>query len=157
MIQVGEMAPDFVLYDADRKERRLEEFLSNGKKTILAFFPGAFTSVCTTEMCTFRDMFDELVKANGILVGISVDSPFSLKAFAEKYGLNFPLLSDFKREVVQKYGVLWKDLAGIKGYDVANRSIFILDGSGKIVYKWIAENPGQLPNFDEIKKALESN
>jgi peroxiredoxin len=157
MVQVGERAPDFVLYDAERKERKLDEFLAEGKKTILAFFPGAFTSVCTTEMCTFRDMFDELSKANGILVAISVDSPFSLKAFQEKYSLNFTLLSDFKRETVQKYGVLWKDLAGIKGYDVANRSIFILDGAGKVIYKWVADNPGQLPDFNQLRKELGQN
>jgi peroxiredoxin len=157
MVNVGEIAPDFTLYDSDRKERKLSEFLYKDKKTILAFFPGAFTSVCTTELCTFRDMFNELSKADGVLVAISVDSPFSLKAFAEKYGFNFPLLSDFKREVIQKYGVLWKDLAGIKGYDVSNRAIFILDGNGKVIYRWIADNPGQLPDFELVKKVLQQN
>jgi peroxiredoxin len=92
---------------------------------------------------------------NGILVAISVNDPFANKAFAEKYGLTFPLLSDFNREVVTKYGVVWKDLAGVKGYNTANRAIFVLDDKGIIRYKWVAPNPGNLPNFEEVKKALQ--
>ena len=154
MPKVGDSAPDFVLYDADKKERRLSELLSKGGKTILAFFPGAFTGTCTVEMCTFRDMFEELQKLNGNVVGISVNDPFANKAFAEKHGLQFPLLSDFEREVAQKYGVLWKDLGGVRGYNVAIRAIFVLDDRGKDTYGWVAPNPGTLPNFDEIKGAL---
>jgi peroxiredoxin len=154
MPEVGSKAPDFALYDTDRKLRRLQEFLEKGKKTILAFFPGAFTSVCTTELCTFRDMFDELRKLNANLVAISVDPPFSQKAFAEKYGFAFTLLSDYKREVIRKYDVVWKNLAGLDGYECANRAIFILDGDGRIVYKWVAPNPGVLPDFNEIKAKL---
>jgi peroxiredoxin len=154
MPKVGEKAPDFTLYDADKKEWKLSELLTKGRKTILAFFPGAFTGVCTTEMCTFRDMFGELQKMNGTVVGISVNDPFSNKAFAEKHNLQFTLLSDFKREVVQKYGILWNDLGGVKGYNVANRAIFVLNDKGNIVYSWVAPNPGTLPNFDEIKASL---
>jgi len=154
MPKIGEKAPDFTLYDADRKERKLSDLLKKGGKTILAFYPGAFTGACTTEMCTFRDMFDELQKLNGAVVGISVNDPFANKAFAEKYNLQFPLLSDFKREVVQKYGVSWPDLGGVKGYNVANRAIFVVNDKGNIVYGWVAPNPGTLPNFDEIKTAL---
>ena len=133
MLQVGAEAELFTLYDADKKERSLSEFLVKGKRTILAFYPGAFTGVCDTEMCTFRDMFSDLQKLNGNLVGISVDAPWSQKAFAEKYGLKFPLLCDFKREVTRRYGVVWQDLGGVKGYECANRAIFILDDSGKIL------------------------
>jgi glutaredoxin-dependent peroxiredoxin len=154
MPEIGESAPDFTLYDSDRKVRRLSEFLMNGRKTILAFFPGAFTGVCTQEMCTFRDMYGDLENLNGMVVGISVDAPFAQKGFAEKYNLTFPLLCDFKREVIQKYGVVWKNLGGVEGYDSANRSIFVVDGSGKIVFKWVAENPGKLPDFEAVKKAL---
>ncbi len=154
MPEVGDSAPDFALYDADRKLRRLPEFLASGRRTILAFFPGAFTGVCTQEMCTFRDMYGELEKMKGSVVGISVDSPFAQKAFAEKHGLTFPLLCDFNREVVKKYGVVWKDLGGVQGYDCANRAIFVVDGSGKVVFKWVAENPGKLPDFEAVKKAL---
>jgi peroxiredoxin len=105
-------------------------------------------------MCTFRDMFSDLEKMNGQLVAVSVDAPFAQKAFAEKYGLNFPLLCDFKREVVKNYGIVWNNLSGVNGYDSANRAIFILDDAGKITYSWIAPNPGVLPDFDAIKKNL---
>jgi peroxiredoxin len=154
MPEIGERAPDFELYDSDKKLRKLSEFLVKGRRTIFAFFPGAFTGVCTKEMCAFRDMYSELEKMNGMVVGISVDSPFAQKAFAEKHGLNFPLLCDFKREVVQKYGVVWKNLGGVEGYNSANRSIFVTDDSGKILYRWVAEDPGNFPDFEAVKKAL---
>ena len=154
MPNVGEKAPEFSLYDADRKVRKLSEFVAQGGRTILAFYPGAFTSVCTQEMCTFRDMYGELQKLKGTVLGVSVDAPFAQKAFAEKNGLTFPLLCDFKRETVEKYGVRWKNLGGVEGYDVANRAIFVVDGSEKIIFKWVAENPGVMPDFEAIKKAL---
>jgi glutaredoxin-dependent peroxiredoxin len=154
MPEIGAKAPDFSLYDADRKLRKMSEFLTKGRRTIIAFFPGAFTSVCTQEMCTFRDMYGELEKLNGMVVGISVDAPFAQKAFAEQHGLKFPLLCDFNRETIKKYGVVWKNLGGVEGYDSANRAIFVVDGAGKILYKWVAENPGKLPDFEAIKKAL---
>jgi peroxiredoxin len=154
MVAIGDRAPDFALYDYDKKVRKLSEFLTKGTKTILAFFPGAFTGTCTQEMCTFRDIYGELAKLDGMVVGVSVDAPFAQKAFAEKYNLTFPLLCDFRREVIKKYGVVWKNLGGVEGYDTANRAIFVLDDSGKVQYKWVAENPGTLPDFEEIKKAL---
>lgn len=154
MIEIGDRAPDFALYDADRNMRKLSEFLAKGRKTILAFYPGAFTGVCTQEMCTFRDMYGDLEKLDGEVVGISVDGPFAQKAFAEKNGLKFPLLCDFDREVVTKYGVTWKGLSGVEGYVSANRAIFVLDESGKVLFRWVAENPGKLPDFDAVKKAL---
>ena len=154
MPEVGDKVPDFRLYDCDRKPRSLSEFLTSGKKTILAFFPGAFTGVCTQEMCAFRDMHGELEKLNGTVVGISVDAPFAQKAFADQHGLKFPLLCDFDREVIKKYGVVWKNLGGVEGYDTANRAIFVVDGSGKVAFKWVAENPGKLPDFEAIKRAL---
>jgi len=154
MLDVGDKALDFALYDYDKKVRKLSEFLTKGNKAILAFFPGAFTGVCTQEMCTFRDIYSDLEKLNGIVVGVSVDAPFAQKAFAEKYNLKFPLLCDFKREVISRYGVVWKNLGGVEGYDSANRAIFILDDGGKVLFRWVADNPGQLPDFDAIKKAL---
>lgn len=154
MPEVGERAPDFALYDYDKKMRRMSEFLSKGHRTIIAFFPGAFTGTCTQEMCTFRDMYGELQKMNGTLVGISVDAPFAQKAFAEKNGLTFPLLCDFNRETIQRYGVVWKNLGGVEGYVSANRAIFVVDDTSKILFKWVAENPGKLPDFDAIKKTL---
>ena len=152
--EVGDKVPDFKLYDCDRRPRSLLEFLTKGKKTILAFFPGAFTDVCTQEMCTFRDMYDELQKMNGVLVGISVDAPFAQKAFVEKHRLTFPLLCDFNREVIRNYGVVWSNLGGVEGYDTANRAIFVVDDAGKVLFKWVAESPGKLPDFEAIKNAL---
>jgi peroxiredoxin len=154
MTNVGDKAPDFALYDYDRKVRKLSEFLTKGRKTILAFFPGAFTGVCDKEMCTFRDMYGELEKLNGVVVGVSVDAPFAQKAFAEKFGLKFPLLCDFKREVIKMYDVAWKNLGGVEDYVTANRAIFVVDDSGKVQYKWLAESPGVLPDFEAIKRAL---
>jgi glutaredoxin-dependent peroxiredoxin len=154
MPEVGDRAPDFTLYDTERKQRKMSEFLHEMRRTIIAFFPGAFTGVCIQEMCTFRDLFGELGRLKGDVVGISVDAPFAQKEFAEKYKLTFPLLCDFKREVVKKYGVVWPNLGGVEGYDVANRSIFVVDDHGKIVWKWVAPNPGTLPNFDLVKAAL---
>lgn len=154
MPEVGDRAPDFALYDADKKARKLSEFLVPGRRTILAFYPGAFTGVCTQEMCTFRDMFGELQESKGELVGISVDAPFAQKAFAEKNGLKFPLLCDFKRETVKKYGLVWPNLGGVEGYDVSNRAIFVLDDKGIVRFKWVAPNPGTLPDFGQVKSAL---
>jgi peroxiredoxin len=156
MPEVGDKVPDFALYDYDRKVRKLSEFLVKGKRTIIAFFPGAFTGACTQEMCTFRDMYGELAKLNGTVVGISVDAPFAQKAFAEKYNLIFPLLCDFKRDVIHRYGVVWRSLGGVEGYDTANRAIFVVDGAGKVLFKWVAENPGVLPDFEAIKIKLKS-
>ncbi len=154
MPEVGEKAPDFSLFDSERKLRRLGEFLLPGRRTVLAFFPGAFTGVCTQEMCAFRDMYGELDDLKGGVVGVSVDAPFAQKAFAEKNELKFPLLCDFKRETVEKYGVAWNNLGGVEGYVSANRAIFVLDENGVVKYKWVAPNPGTLPNFDEVKAAL---
>ena len=106
-------------------------------------------------MCTLRDMYSELGKMNGNVVGISVDAPFAQKAFAEKHGLTFPLLCDFKREVVKKYGVVWNKLGGVEGYVSANRAIFVVDSQGRILFKWVAPEPGTLPDFEAIKKALQ--
>jgi glutaredoxin-dependent peroxiredoxin len=154
MPEVGDRAPEFALYDYDKKMRKMSEFLVKGRRTILAFFPGAFTGTCTREMCALRDMYGELEKLNGMVVGISVDAPFAQKAFAEKYNLTFPLLCDFKREVVTRYGVMWKNLSGVEGYDTANRAMFVVDDAGKVLFKWVADDPGMLPDFDAIKKAL---
>ncbi len=154
MLVAGSRVEDFTLYDAEKKERKLSEFLVKGRRTILAFFPGAFTGVCDKEMCTFRDMFTELEKMNANLVGVSVDAPFAQKAFVDKYGLTFPLLCDFSREVIQKYGLIWKDLGGVKGYDTSNRAIFVLDENGKVLYSWLAPSPGVLPDFEEIRRNL---
>ena len=150
--EVGQAAPDFTLYDSSNQQRKLSEF--RGKNVVLAFFPGAFTGVCTTEMCTFRDQADQLNSLNAQVLGISVDSPFSQKAWAEQNNLNFPILSDYNRQVVNLYGVAFQNLAGMEGYVVANRAVFVMDKDGIVRYKWEAPSPVVEPNYDEIGEAL---
>jgi glutaredoxin-dependent peroxiredoxin len=124
-LKVGDKAPDFSLPDIELRLRSLKEF--EGQKVLLAFFVGAFTSTCTKEMCMFRDSMARLINLKTQIIGISVNDPFSNKAFAEKNRLPFPVLSDYKREVIRKYGLELADFAGLQGYTVAKRSIFILD------------------------------
>src|SRR5512143_487400 len=102
-LKVGEKAPDFTLVDTEKKEHTLAEFL--GKKTVLAFFPGAFTGVCTKEMCTFRDSISQFNSMDAQVVGICVDAPAANKAFATQNNLQFPILSDYRRDVVKSYGI----------------------------------------------------
>lgn len=151
-IELGQKPPDFQLPDQDRKQRTLGDF--SGKKVVLAFFPGAFTSVCTKEMCTFRDSMSALNSLNAQVVGISVNDPFTNKAFAEANKLQFPILSDYARETVRKFEVFHEDFAGLKGYTVAKRSIFVLDDKGTVRYRWVSEDPGKQPDYDVIKKTL---
>jgi peroxiredoxin len=152
-IKVGDKAPDFTLADVDLKQRNLKEFL--GQKIVLAFFVGAFTSTCTKEMCEFRDSMARLIDLNAQVIGISVSDPFSSKAFAEKNRLPFPILSDYKREVIKTYGLESPNFAGLNGYTVAKRSIFILDDGGTVQYVWVSDNPAVEPNYQEIQKVLE--
>ena len=151
-INVGDKAPNFTLHDTDKKERSLSEFL--GKKTVLAFYPGAFTGVCTKEMCTFQDSMASFNSMNAQVVGISVDSPFANKAFAAANNVTFPLLCDFNRVATKAYGIVFENFAGLQGYPAAKRSVFVLDESGVCKYVWISDNPGVEPPYDEVKKAL---
>src|SRR4030067_3760645 len=151
-VAVGKEAPDFMLHDTDRKSRKLSEF--TGKKLVLAFFPGAFTSVCTKEMCTFRDTMARLSELKAQVVGVSVNDPWSNKGVAERNLLAFPLLSDINREVIRLYGIELTDFAGLKGYSVAKRSVFILDKEGVVRYRWVSEDPGIEPNYKEIQETL---
>ena len=149
---VGSRAPEFTLIDMEMKPRSLDEFKE--KKVVLAFYPGAFTSVCQREMCTFRDALSNLESLDAQVVGISVNDPFSNKAFHEMNMLNFPLLCDYNREVVKAYGVFHEDFAGLKGYTTAKRAVFVLDREGIIRYMWVSENPGVEPNYKEIEAEL---
>ena len=152
-IKVGDKAPDFTLPDTDLKPRSLREFLVN--KTVLAFFVGSFTSVCTKEMCAFRDSTARLTNLKAQIVGVAVTDPFSNKAFAEKNLLTFPMLSDYKREVIRTYGIELPNFAGLSGYTTAKRAIFILDKDGIVSYIWITDDPTVEPNYGEIENFLE--
>jgi peroxiredoxin len=149
---VGEKPPDFNLPDQDNIVRSLRDF--SGKKVVLAFFPGAFTEVCTREMCAFRDSTKPLMVLGAQVVGISVNDPFTNKAFAEMNGLPFPILSDYTRKTIKEYGVLHKNFARLKDYTVAKRSVLILDEAGRVRYKWISKDPGKEPDYGEVMKQL---
>jgi peroxiredoxin len=151
-VEIGKKAPEICLPDTDRKIRMLSEF--KRKKVILAFFPGAFTSVCTKEMCSFRDSMNKLNSLDAQVVAVSVDSPFSNKAFAEKNDLKFPILSDYKKAFIKVYDIQLKDFGGIRGLTVAKRSVFILDRDQIVRYKWVSDDPGVEPNYDGIIEAL---
>ena len=149
---IGDRAPDFELPDVDQKWRKLSEY--RDKKTIVAFFPAAASSVCTAEMCTFRDQLDELRDYGANIVAISVDSPHANKAFTQNHHLNFPLLSDYKRDTIKRYGIVMSKLGTMEGYNAAKRSVFILDEDGKVIYRWISDNPTIEPKYNEIKEVL---
>tara|TARA_B100000900_G_C20601492_1_gene725859 strand:+ start:4148 stop:4630 length:483 start_codon:yes stop_codon:yes gene_type:complete len=146
MVSVGDPAPDFTLMANDRNMVTLSESLGN--KVVLAFYPAAFTGVCTTEMCTFNNLMIDFENLEAEVFGISVDSIFSNNEFSEKNSIGFPLLSDVHREATNSFGV------GIDfvmpGYKAAQRSVFIINEDGKIGFKWVAENPGIEPNYQEI-------
>ncbi len=151
-VNVGDKAPSFELVDTDLKMRTLDEF--KGKKVVLSFFVAASSPVCTNEMCTFRDSLSELSNLGAQVVAISNDGPFANKAFAEKYNLKFPVLGDYKSKTIRDYDILMPHLLHVKDYDAAKRSVFIVDENGKIVYKWVSDNPLVEPNYNEIKDFL---
>jgi len=153
-VEVGQKPPDFQLPDQSKAMRSLKEF--SGRKVVLAFFPGAFTGVCTKEMCAFRDSMQMLQGVGAQVVAISVNDPFSNKGFADANNLQFPILSDYTRDTIKKYDVVQVDFAGLKGYNTAKRAVFILDEEGVVRYKWISEDPGKEPKYDDIKKQLEA-
>jgi peroxiredoxin len=151
MVDVGDKAPDFILPDIDLKKQSLKDYVGK-KKIVLAFFPLAFSPVCTNEMCSFRDSEQQLNSLDAQVIGISVDSPFTLKAFAEQHGFKFPSLSDFNREVSKRYGVLHEEILGLRG--VSKRSVFIIDKDGVVRYKWVSEDPTKQPDYSAVKEAL---
>ena len=151
MPEIGEKAPDFEAVDTELKKVRLSDF--RGKVVVLAFYPAAFTSVCTKEMCTFRDSMAKFNEMNAVVIGISVDPPFSNKAFKEQYKLNFIVVSDYNREIVKKYNVYW-EFPALPGYILAKRSVFVVDKEGVIRYKWVSDDPAKEPPYQEIEKVV---
>ncbi|MFN4268778.1 MAG: peroxiredoxin [Fervidobacterium pennivorans] len=150
MVQKGSIAPDFELFDTNLQKVKLSEIQG---KVVLVFYPGAFTSVCEKELCTFRDMLAKFNSLNATVLGISVDSPFANKAFAEKNRLNFRLLSDFGGIVARQYGGVHENFVGIPNYTVAKRAVFVVE-NGQVIYAWVTEDPRIEPPYDEIEKVL---
>jgi glutaredoxin-dependent peroxiredoxin len=148
MPTIGSAAPDFTLFDSALKPRTLKEFA--GRKTVVAFYPGAFTGPCTQEMCTFRDSMAQLNDLDADVVGISVDGPFANGEFAKRNGLEFPLLSDYGREAVKAYGLELPDFAGMTGYTASQRAVFILDNDNIVRWSWVAPSPGIEPDYAQV-------
>jgi glutaredoxin-dependent peroxiredoxin len=147
---VGSPAPDFTLTSHDRQPVRLSE--QRGKPVVLAFFPAAFSSVCTKELCTFRDSLARLNQAHAQVFGISVDTFFALKAFHDQEQLTFPLLSDFNKQVIRDYGVFNEDMIGLKG--IAKRAVFVLDKAGVVRYKEVLDDARNEPDYDGVLASL---
>ncbi len=123
-------------------------------KVVLLFFPFAFSSVCTDEMCHMRESWDDWEGLKAQVLGISVDSPFVTDRFRAEENIPFPILSDFNKDVVKGYGVFCEDLKGLKG--VAKRSAFVIGRDGKVIYSWITEDPKVQVPFEEVKKAVQA-
>lgn len=150
-LTTGQTAPDFTLFSSDLKEISLSDY--KGKKVVIHFFPMAFTGVCTTQLCTMRDTFGFYEGINAEVLAISVDSPFTLAKFKEENSYQFPLLSDFNKEVSKAYGAYYDEFVfNLKG--VSKRAAFVLDENHKVVYAEVLESAGDLPDFDAIRKAL---
>jgi glutaredoxin-dependent peroxiredoxin len=151
---VGQKAPDFTLPNQDRQPMALRDALAKDA-VVLAFFPAAFSSVCTKELCTLRDQLgplNHLAKAQ--VFGISVDTPFALKAFANAEKLSFPLLSDFNKEVIRAYDVVNPDMIGLKG--IARRAVFVIGRDGTVLYKEVLDDARNEPSYEKLNGALAS-
>lgn len=154
-LKIGDKAPEFTLPSftpsADLTQISLADY--KGKKVVLVFFPQAFTGVCTTEMCTMSENFDQYKSMNAEVLGISVDGTFVQKAFAAANKIAVPLLSDYNKEVVKKYDVLLPEFAhGMKG--TAARAVYVIDKDGVIKYVEVTKSPGDLPDFAALKNAV---
>lgn len=148
---VGEAAPDFELPAAPGRTVRLREPLEDGP-VVLLFFPLAYSEVCTRELCAVRDEWSRWRESGAAVLAISVDSPFVTERLREEHDLPFPVLSDFNREVIGRYGVVDPDLHGLR--EVAIRSAFVVDRDGRIAYRWTADEPGEEPPYDEVLDAV---
>ena len=152
-IAVGSKAPAFKLYNTERKEVSLHDFA--GKVLVMNFFPAAFTSVCTAQICSSRDELTFYNDIGAVVVGISVDMPFSLGAFKEKHKINFDLLSDANKRTINDYEMYHCNFTcDIKG--VAKRGVIVVDSGGTIAYSDETANPGVQVNFTALKEALQT-
>ncbi|QTE36653.1 peroxiredoxin [Mucilaginibacter gossypii] len=150
-LQIGQPAPQFILISSALKTVSLADF--KGRKVVIHFFPLAFTGVCTTQLCTMRDSFGYYDGLNATILGISVDSPFTLAKFKEENNYQFDLLSDFNKEVSTAYGAIYDQFVmGLKG--VSKRAAFVIDEEQNIIYADVLEDAGQLPNFEAIAEIV---
>ncbi|MCF8319078.1 MAG: redoxin domain-containing protein [Sphingobacteriaceae bacterium] len=151
-LAIGQKAPNFTLFSSDLKEVSLSDYA--GKKVVIHFFPMAFTGVCTTQLCTMRDSFGYYEGLGAEVLGISVDSPFTLAKFKEDNTYQFPLLSDFNKDVSQAYGAYYDEFVfNLKG--VSKRAAFVVNENQEIIYAEVLESAGDLPDFDAIRSIVQ--
>jgi len=152
-VDVGAKAPEFTLHNQDRQDVTLSQELKKGP-VVLAFFPAAFSGTCQQEFCTFRDSSADLSKVNATVLGVSTDTFFALKAWADQNKLTFPLLSDYNKEVIRQYGVVNPDMIGLK--NIAKRAVFVIDRNGVVRHREVLEDARNEPDYGKVKEALAS-
>ena len=151
ILKAGDVAPDFTIVDTDKNALSLSDY--KGKNVVLLFFPFAFTSVCTEELCSVRDNMNVYASLNAEVLAVSVDSPFTLAKFKEEQGFNFRVASDFNKVAFPAYGANYDEfVAGLKG--VAKRSAFVIDKEGIIRYAEVLDIAKEIPNFAAIQEVL---
>ena len=149
-VDVGSTAPDFTLMNHDRQPVTLSA--TRGRPVVLAFFPGAFSDTCTSELCTLRDSMARFNAVDAHVFGISVDTFFTLKAFHDQQKFTFPLLCDFIKQVIRDYGVFNEDMIGLKG--IAKRAVFVLDKNGVVRHREVFEDARNEPDYEKLHQAL---
>ena len=150
-VDVGTKAPDFTLLDQDRQPVTLSAAVQRGP-VLLAFFPAAFSSTCQSELCTLRDSIATLGAEKAQVLGISTDTFFALKEFADQQQLNFPLLSDYNKDVIRRYDVVNPDMIGLK--DIAKRAVFVIDQQGVVRHREVLDDARNEPNYETLRAAL---
>ena len=155
VISNGDQAPTFTapLANGDIESFSLSTALDSEAPVVLAFFPGAFTGVCSHEMQRFEARIEELADAGGNLYGVSIDSPFALNEFRDQLSLSFDLISDVNRELIEAYDVAM-DFDAIGVENIAKRAVFVVDGEGAVSYVWVSDDPGVEPDYDEVVEAI---
>lgn len=151
-LNTGVLAPDFSLPAGPGPDRVTLSSYRGDRNVVVLFFPLAFSSVCTDEMCRVAEDYSALSDLDAEVLGISVDSPFVAQKFAEETGADFPILSDFNRKAIYAYDVVYEEFFGLNG--VAKRSAFVVDRDGVIRYAWVSEDAGVEPDYDQIRKVL---
>ena len=154
-ITIGQEAPAFTLYNSQKKQVSLSDY--HGKKNVLLlFFPLAFTGTCTVELCSVRDGINKYQNEHTEVLGVSVDSVFTLAKYAEEQQYQFPLLSDFNKVVCNLYESVYESFGDMGMLGVGKRASFIVDKAGIVQYAEVLDNPGLLPDFNEIDLVIAS-
>ena len=153
MVETGSKAPDFTLVNQNREPVTLSQELGTSN-VVLAFFPGAFSGTCTKELCNFRDTMGNFRNVNARVLGISTDTFFALKAWDDQQKLGFPLLSDYNKEVIHKYGVVNPDMIGLK--NIAKRAVFVIDKGGVVRHREVLDDARNEPDYTRLNEVLKT-